>query len=167
MFRKIDENSLLFSAKFAKQKDYWLNKLPADIPGTEIFDDYSYPVSPGTSEESKEVETGKKEKRVNIAISNHLSQKLIKLAKNSDLSLYIILLAGIKALVYRYTHLEDITVISPVYVENVTDETINDLLLIYDTIIGDLTFKDLLLNISKSVVEAYENQEEDMVSLEN
>ncbi len=156
MFRQIEENLLLFSAKFAKQKDYWLNKLPGNLSKTKIFDDYPIPVSPRTSEEGK---PGEKRKRVSIAFSPDLSQKLLKLSKSSDLSLYIILLAGIKALIYRYTNREEITVISPIYGENVTDETINDLLFIYDTVSGDLTFKDLLLKISQSVIEAYENQD--------
>ncbi|UCH95476.1 MAG: AMP-binding protein, partial [Candidatus Aminicenantes bacterium] len=148
---KLNENLLLFSPKFIRQREYWIKKLaglPEDIGKTELF--FTNKMQPTSNDNV--VKTG-------IDIPAQLSHQLLNLSNQADLTLYIILLAGLKSLVYRYSNCENCIVVSPVYELNVSEETINNFLLIHDHIDENMTFKELLLTIRQTVLEAYENQD--------
>lgn len=147
MLTRIDEIRLLSSSKFLKQKEFWTDKLSGDIKDTSLMMAPPRDTPPDVLAESS------------ILIPENLCMHLIKLGKDSDLAIYIILLAGLKTLIYRYGDSEDITIISPVYKPNVCKDTINQFLLVRDRINGNLTFKDVLLKVRQSVLEAYENQD--------
>jgi amino acid adenylation domain-containing protein/non-ribosomal peptide synthase protein (TIGR01720 family) len=145
-----DESELLFTSRFLKQKEYWLDKLSGDIAKTEIvFAGKRSQVSHGVGEKN----------RMNIHFPEQLFHKLIKLSKQSDLSLYILLLVGLKSLIYRYTNNEDIVIVSPLRHVKVSGETINNRVLIRDRVDGKTTFKEFILNARRSVLEAYGNQD--------
>jgi amino acid adenylation domain-containing protein len=147
-----EENLLLYDTKFIKQKEYWMNKLPGNIVVTDI----------GSRNSSKNLETRKNRSeldRVGIFFHGDLTSRLITLGKNSNLSIYLILLTLLKTLIYLYTDNEDIIVISPLYKNKISGETINDTLFIRDSIQEDMTFKELLLKVRQSVLEAYDNQD--------
>ncbi|MCP5107774.1 MAG: AMP-binding protein, partial [bacterium] len=147
--RKVDENILLSSPKFAKQREYWLNTLTTGMEVTEILGDGNgSPLGPREG-------TGK----IGICFPEELCRKLMKFSKNSDLSLYIALLTAVKLLIYRYTGSRDISVVSPLYKPNISRDTINRQLLIRVPFSGDLSFIELLLKTRQSVLEAYENQD--------
>lgn len=148
MVKDYERNLLLFSPKFIKQKEYWVNKLSQDTEKTGILFTGNKNQPP-----AKEID------RVEIMITDHLFERLMKLSNRSDLAIYIILLTGLKSLIYRYTGSNDIMVVSPVYTPNETEETINDLLFIRDVIDDKSTFKELLQQISQSTLNAYENQD--------
>ena len=153
MNQPIEIKTLLFSSRFMKQKEYWKTKLSGDLPGISL---------PFNGKEGGTVElrtrTGGRS-AAGISIPADLSRLLIKRGKNSELSIYIILLAALKTLIARYTGMEDIVVVSPVYAAHVTAHTINDRLFIRDRFAGDIAFKELLLKVRQSVLEAYENQD--------
>jgi non-ribosomal peptide synthetase component F/acyl carrier protein len=140
---------LLLTSKFMKQRAYWLKRLSPDMEKAEPF------LNAKREKEKAEEELD----IVEILIPAQLFNRLVKLGKQSDLSLYLILLTALKVLIYRYTTHEDVIVISPVYKRNISRETLNQQLFIRDRITGELTFADLLLEIRKSVLEAYENQD--------
>jgi amino acid adenylation domain-containing protein len=148
MFKEIDE--LLLSSRFINQRGYWLNELSlgTDFERTELL------FKSGKNRESeKEIE------KVEIPISEELFSRLMKLGKQSDLSLYIILLTALKILIFRYTQNEDVIITSSLYKGNITAKTLNDRVFIRNSINGDSTFIQLLLEIRKSVLQAYENQD--------
>lgn len=148
MLKKFDENLLLFSTKFVEQKEYWLNKLSADIEKTAIGSVHSEMPPSGDGIE-----------KIRLEISRELSERLMNMSNRSDLSLYIVLLAALKTLIYRYGNNEHIIIRSPLYRLNISDETLNDFLLIYDGVHGHMTFRELVLAVSRSVLDAYENQD--------
>jgi non-ribosomal peptide synthetase component F len=151
MGKKIDENLILFTPKFVEQKEYWVEKLAGNhtktgiLPDVNIFSNFH---------QSKATQ-----KKVEIPIPGDLAGRLIKMGKQSDLSLYIILLTGLKTLIYRYTQNKDIGVISPLHKHTISEETINDRLLIRDRISDEITFVQFLLSIKQSVLDAYQNQD--------
>jgi len=154
MVGKADENLLLTSTRFIKQKDYWTHKLSGNITGTELRGFINGNRNgDGARQKNPEV------KEIPIPFSPGLCSSLLKLSKKSDLSIYIILLTGLKALIYRYTGNEDVIVGSPTYKPAVSHETINNVLFIRDIVDGDFTFKELLLKSRQSVLEAYNNQD--------
>jgi len=150
MRKEVDENILLLSSRFLKQKQYWLDKLSGNIERTEL-------VFPG----KKSPPSLEAHERIKILLPVHLSQQLIKLSKQSDLSLYIILLAGIKLLIHRYMNHnnEDIIVISPLHRLKISEETINNHVFIRDGVNGEMTFKELILDVRASALGAYGNQD--------
>ncbi|MGD2087365.1 MAG: amino acid adenylation domain-containing protein [Candidatus Aminicenantes bacterium] len=157
---EIDENYLFLSAKFLKQKAFWKNKLSGEISQTTFL--YS-------AENIKE--PGNKE-TIEITLPDNIYTKITKLSKGADLASYVILLAALKVLIYRYTSTEDISVLSPVYKLKVTRDTINNGVLIRNRLRGDMTFKELMLDVKSSVEETYTNQDyplkkvlEDLISL--
>jgi len=146
MSKKLDE--VLLSAKFMKQRGYWLTKLPPGIEKTELL----FKLTPG-------IETGKEIGKQEIRVPDQLFAGLMKLGKQSDLSLYIILLTALKVLIYRYTGREEVIVGSPVFKPNISRETLNFRVFIRDLIDEGSTFIEQLLQIRKSLLEAYENQD--------
>ncbi len=148
MYKLSEDELLLFSADFVRQKEYWSKKLSGNVEKTEIL-------AGGDKDQidSKNID------RLEISIPHHLSAGIINLGSQSNLSIFIILLAGLKALIYRYTNKTDITVLSPVNKLRISEETINNCLTIRDQVNGEMTFKDLLLRIRTSTLEAYDNQD--------
>jgi amino acid adenylation domain-containing protein len=148
-----NKNLLLTSSLYIKQKEYWVNKLSGTPTNTKLLPDHikrcRYPNQT----------TGNQREKVEIHISADLFFALMKLSKETDLSLYLILLTVLESLVYHYTGNEDIVLISPLYKMNITGDTLNRYLFIRQQDVGQFTFKELLLEIRRSIFESYENQD--------
>jgi amino acid adenylation domain-containing protein len=148
-----DVNVILLHSGFIRQKGYWEKKLTPGMEATELHSAYTLKgVLLPTGGSEKTSVTG-------IGFSEDLARKLVAFGKGSDLSVYIVLLTVLKLLIYRCTNNTDITVISPVLIDNVTEDTINRRLYIRDFVITDGTFAQLLLAVRQSLLEAYENQD--------
>ncbi|MGD2091033.1 MAG: AMP-binding protein, partial [Candidatus Aminicenantes bacterium] len=155
-----EENQLdivLFRSTYLKQKNYWVKKLSPELDTIAILRDREkYPNSiRETGDTGSPTVTG----QVEISFYHELSGEILKLGKNSDLSSYILLLSALKALIFRYTASKDIIIISPIYKLKTSKKTINSRLFIRDWVEGDMSFKDLVLKVRSSVLEAYENQD--------
>jgi amino acid adenylation domain-containing protein len=145
---KNDDILLLTSSRYIKQKEYWINKLSGDIARTGI------PLAGKRSTKS-----GEAVKQIEMDIPSKSSNQLNHLSYGNALTIYVILLAGLKALIYRYTGNKDVTVVSPVYQPEMPGKIMNDVLFIRDTVAGGMSFKELLLAVRESVLKAYENQD--------
>jgi hypothetical protein len=148
--RKINENLLLTGNKFIKQREYWVEKLSGQSGETILLEK----MEPDTRGDGIQPPAESE-----IPLTADSVTRLLKLSKNSGLSIYILLLTALKALVYRYIGGEDVIVQSPVYLPSVSDDTINRFVLIRDRVTGDITAKELLFKIRKSVLDAYNNQD--------
>jgi fengycin family lipopeptide synthetase D len=148
VFDPTERNLFLTDSKFIKHKEYWMNKLSGEIEETGIPIEYKGAQS-----------VHEKVKKKTIFFPARLNSWLTKVSKKSDISLYIILLAGIKVLIHRYNGGEDVTVISPVYESRTTEETLNNFIFIRDNIEEGMTFKEFLFKVRQSALEGYENQD--------
>jgi amino acid adenylation domain-containing protein len=158
MIHKIDENILLSDSRFKAQKAYWLDRLSPDL-ATDLL------IPTRKNDQSPFPQGSQKKKAIPVPFSKELSETMIKLGKDSDLAIYIILLAGVKSLIYWYSENRDIIVVSPVYQPDVSEETFNDYTFIRSEISDEMTFKELVLEVRQSVLEAYENQDYPMVKV--
>ncbi|MEG4885837.1 amino acid adenylation domain-containing protein [Microcoleus sp. F8-D3] len=129
------------------QKIYWLNKLSGELPETTLIADYVRPV----------LDSGK-EREVAFELSSELSEAIFKLAKKSDLSIYLILLATAKILLHKYTSNSDVIVGSPVYNPEKSDRLINRVVPLRSTVTPQLTFKEFLLQVKDTAIAAYSHQ---------
>ncbi|MEF2965787.1 amino acid adenylation domain-containing protein [Paenibacillus sp. M1] len=136
---------LLGGAEYEKAKSYWFNELKGNIDLLEL---------PVESTEEPENKT----ENIIVGIDDRLTDKLLKLSKNQDLSLFTVLVAAFKALLYKYTFQEKILIGLPVYCEDSEIYEYNHCLALVNTLNSEMTFKQLLLNISKNIEECYNNQ---------
>ncbi len=148
MLKENNRDIFLFSSRFLKQRDYWTKKLSGEFDITDILFEYDKNHPHGTGK-------GK----IDILFPTELGSQVIKSCKGSDLSIYILLLAALKTLIFRYTFNEDIIILSPINNLRVTEETLNTLLFIRDQLGSTLTFKEVVLGVRQSVLEAHENQD--------
>ncbi|WP_066501691.1 non-ribosomal peptide synthetase [Abyssisolibacter fermentans] len=144
--KEVNDNLLFTSTKFTKQKNYWVSQLSGCLPNSNLL-------------YSGKLESHSKEKDfIEFIIPGDLFTKLIKMSKNSDISLYLIVVSCLKNLLFRYTGIENITIGSPVYKSNY-DECYNNIVALRDNIDDEMSFKDCLYRVRETTLKAYENQD--------
>ncbi len=136
-----------------KQLAYWKQQLDGVPPVLELPGDHPRPA----------IQSFRGAKRY-FTLSQTLSKALNKLSKQAGVTLFMTLLAAFKVLLYRYTGQEDIVVGSPIAsrnraeIEDLIGFFVNTLILRTD-LSGTPTFYELLKQIHKVALEAYEHQE--------
>ncbi|MCU0286724.1 MAG: amino acid adenylation domain-containing protein, partial [Acidobacteria bacterium] len=141
--------------EFEKAKKYWQSKfageaheinLPCDFERSLVYKREEYP----------------------MGFPADLSNKLLSLSKNQDLLLYVVLLAALKILIFKYTDEPDISIGAPVYIDTTITEpqpgtkrsgAAGETFIIFREILdNNMTFKELLINVKSTLIDAYENQ---------
>ncbi|UCH94150.1 MAG: amino acid adenylation domain-containing protein [Candidatus Aminicenantes bacterium] len=130
-----------------KEKDYWLNQLSGDF----VKSNFPFDLRRDTRDKP-EIETVKSE------WSGELFAGLMKLSSGMDIKLHIILVAGLKALLYKYTNNKDISIGSPVLKQDTQDQLINTILVYRTQLQNAVNFKELLLQVKETIIQAAENQ---------
>lgn len=139
--------SLFNVQKNIEEENYWRKELAGgDLPDTNL---------PILGFRTTQIET----KILEFAVPDELTAQLVKMSKNSELSLYLILLAALKCVLYRYTGQEESIVGSPVYQPTITENTHNNLFLIRTLLVDKSSFKEVLLQVKDKVLKAYEHQD--------
>ncbi len=146
------QNNLLRSEEIKSQKEYWLNKLSGELPVLDLPSDKIRPASQTYNGNSRD-----------FFLSKDLHSALIKLCKENNISLFMMLQALVKVLFYRYTGQSDIILGSPV-AGRVHEDLVNQIgfyvntLALRDTIEGELSFTEILKRVGRTCTEAFENQ---------
>lgn len=144
---QLEDKVRLSGSKFQRQKSYWTSAL-TEMPLDEaiLLTDYEYVAEYSTD-------------TLSMDVPYDLKEKLIKLSKNSDLALFILLLSNVCILASKYTDNERSTIAIPAYNHNDHLNIQNELLLLCESVEGHLTFKEFLMNVRKNVLSVYDNQE--------
>ena len=142
------EDILLTSSKYLNQREYWTNKIDSDLANTELF---SLKNNIPLQQESDGI--------IELPFDDPICNWIMELSFANDITIYIILMTGLKALLHCYVNNDDVNVVSPVFDPNISDYTINTHVYLCDRVSGDMTFKELLLGIRQSTLDAYENQD--------
>ncbi|MGD2088774.1 MAG: condensation domain-containing protein [Candidatus Aminicenantes bacterium] len=132
-----------------KERDYWLNKFSGDLVKS-TFSQLSE--RPDVNECLLDT--------LRFKFPRHIYLELMKLSKNSDHRLHIILMAALVLLLYKYTGNRDIIMGMPIYKQDVEEELIlvNTVLALRNQVESHITFKEFLLQVANSIFEANENQ---------
>jgi amino acid adenylation domain-containing protein len=136
-----------------KQITYWKQQLGGKLPVLELPHDYPRPTT-------QTFHAG----RESIILSTSFTEALHKLSQDSGATLFMTLLSAFKILLYRLTGLEDIIVGSPIAgrnraeIEGLIGFFINTLALRTE-VVGNLTFPELLANVRKVALNAYNYQD--------
>ena len=140
--------------EFQEHLDYWVEKLSSDLPVLQLPTDHPRPP----------ILTYDNGGSVDFEISWHVTEKLTNIARDSDATLFMLLLACFKILLYNYTHDRDIIIGTPISGRD-NDETANligffvNTLTIRSQLNPDESFPEYLKQIRKICIDAYSHQQ--------
>jgi len=135
------------AGQFSKEKNYWLKKLSGELEKTNFPYDNRHPLN-----------NEREAAFVNFTIDDQILSKLIHLGKNFDPRLHMILVAALLVLLHKYTQSTDIILGVPIYRQQQEGQFTNTVLVLRNQADPHLTFKELLLQVKQTIVEAAENQ---------
>ncbi|WP_054741285.1 non-ribosomal peptide synthetase [Cellulosilyticum ruminicola] len=147
-------------SKIEKQKAYWLDVFEGDIPVLNLPYDYPRP-----AEQSFEGDS------VSFVINKQLTEYLNKIAKETDTTLYMVLLSICHILLAKYSGQDDIAIGTPIAGRNSIgiEKTIGmfvNTLVMRNKIDSEKSYKDFLSEVKQNALKAYEYQDypfEDLV----
>jgi amino acid adenylation domain-containing protein len=147
------QNSKEVQEAIQKQKQVWLGRFAGEIPLLKLPLDFKRPAIKDF--------VGK---QVDLTVGSELTTQLNRLAKQTDTTLYMVLLAAYFVLLSRYSQQEDIVVGSPVSgrrhadLHNIIGMFVN-MLAIRNRPGKNKRFEDFLREVKESVLESIENQD--------
>lgn len=131
------------------EREYWLDRLAGDL------DLVRFPADDETVEIEGEVDSFQ---RFPFQFTGELAGRALKISKQSDLALNIIFLAGVTALLNKYTGSTDIILGAPTYKQKREGAFINTVLALRFRLEEGYSFKQLLGLVKQTVTEADKNQ---------
>ncbi len=147
------QNQLFKSEKIKNQEKYWIESLSNELPVLNLPYDYTRPLVQ-SFEGSK----------ISFEINADITAELRKLAKETNTTMYMILLAVYNVLLHKYSGQEDIIVGSPIAgrpraeLSNIIGMFVNTLAMRCFPK-GQKTFRKFLLEVKETALKAYENQD--------
>ncbi|MGZ4032826.1 MAG: AMP-binding protein, partial [Tumebacillaceae bacterium] len=140
---KISENAVLFGEKYEQERHYWQQELRKEMSMS------GFPLDalrrPAQQRQGEVVER---------ELSATVSQKLFTISNNSDIGLYLLLLAGVQSLLHPYTDSETSIVGMPVLTQGKQTDYINNILAIRNDLHDEMSFRDVLLQVREKVTAA-------------
>jgi amino acid adenylation domain-containing protein/non-ribosomal peptide synthase protein (TIGR01720 family) len=147
------QRAWLDSGGVDEQLSFWRQKLADAPPLLELSLDHPRPAI--LSHRGRHIE---------FALSRGLSMRLKQLCQEQNTTLFMLLLAGFLALLYRYTAQEDISIGTPVANRNRVETEgligffVNTLVL-RSQVSGEASFLDLLADVRRTALEAFDRQD--------
>ncbi|MCD9188135.1 MAG: amino acid adenylation domain-containing protein [Pyrinomonadaceae bacterium] len=141
------------NAEIEKQLEYWRGKLSGNLETGEMPPDFDRPT-----------ETGYAGQRLEIKIRKEIAENLKQIGIQHATTLYMVLTAALKILLWRYSGGEDVSIGTPVAnrKRGQTDEIIGffvNNLLINEKIVKTDSFSRFLTKIRKTFLDAFAHQE--------
>ncbi|MCP4147218.1 MAG: AMP-binding protein, partial [bacterium] len=147
------QNQLVQSGKIQRQKEYWLGLFKDGTPQFEMSTDYPRPAVKGFVGD-----------RIAFKIHKEDADKLNRIYRSGETTLYMVLLAIYTVLLAKYSGLEDIVVGSPI--SGRTDAELNDVIGLFVNMLslrnrptGSKTFTAFLAEVRQNVLNAFDNQD--------
>ncbi|WP_164473115.1 non-ribosomal peptide synthetase [Clostridium sp. E02] len=147
------QNKLFLNGFIKRQETYWLETFAKESPLLNMPVDFKRPAI-------KSFEGN----RIDFRIDCELSEGIKEIAKNTNSTIYMVLLAALNVILYRYTGQEDIVVGSPI--SGRTHEDVEDIIGMFVNTLamrnypaGSKTFKNFLIELKENTLRAYENQD--------
>jgi amino acid adenylation domain-containing protein len=132
-----------------KEREYWHNKLSGELTKSTFPYDLhkagrSGGIVPGT---------------VKFGLNSDLFLKLMKLSNRSDHILHMIMAAALAVLLQKYTWNggNDVIIGCPIYKQDLEGEFVNTVLPLKNHLDNHMTFKEFLVQVRQTILEAMEN----------
>jgi amino acid adenylation domain-containing protein len=146
------QRARLESDASAAHRDYWLQQLSGDIRGLDLPADHPRPAVFTFTGRTRRFE-----------LAPELSARLKRLAAQADASLFMLLVAAVKVLLYRYTGCTDICVGTPIAGRDHAD--LEDqvgfyagTLVLRDQLSAGRSFRDTLAAVRQTCLDTYQHQ---------
>ncbi len=149
MNKKLEKEITLSTGQFDIERDYWLNKFSGEITKTNFPYDWTKKAT---------LENIEYKNIYKFSFTPELSAKLLKMSTQSNENLYMLLLSGLMLLLYKYTGSYDILVGTSIYRQKVQGDFINTALMLRGQINENMSFKEFLMQVRKTLIEANKNQ---------
>jgi amino acid adenylation domain-containing protein len=143
---KISKKRETAAGHHARERHYWLNKLSGEWEKSAFI--YDSPKRSGP----------RSFQRAPFRFEGESFSALMGLSAKSDRRLFMILLAHLVVLLYKYTGSTDVIVGMPIYKQEKEGDFINTVLALRNTFKPDISFKELLLQVRQAVEEAVKHQ---------
>ncbi|HLP46213.1 MAG TPA: amino acid adenylation domain-containing protein, partial [Candidatus Kapabacteria bacterium] len=144
---KVHEKAVVAS-QLNKEREYWLNKLSGAGAKSRFLYDY----------EKKSQESESLREAIRFQLTGESFSKLMKLSNQSDIRLHMIMISALVLLLQRYNSSNDILLASPVLKQEENLEFINTVLILRAELTPGMTYKELLLQVRQTIIEATDNQ---------
>ena len=147
------QNELFKSSDMDKQRKYWLDRFQDEIPVLDLPTDYPRPKVQNFEGE-----------RIEFELSEGLTKSLKNLCKETNTTLYMVLLSVYNILLSKYSGQEDIIIGSPIAgrthadLENIVGMFVNTLA-IRNYPKGEKNFIEFLDEVRENTLNAYKNQD--------
>lgn len=147
------QNDFFRSGEVKKQIDYWKNEFSDGIPILDLYTDYARPEVMGH-------EGGE----VHFSMSRELSQKITHLSKEQGVTPYMLTLAALNIMLWKYTNQKDIVIGTAIagrkhtQLKDIVGMFVNTLA-IKSRIKEEFTIAEYLQYIKNKMVNAYDNQD--------
>lgn len=145
--QQFSRKAAVAASRYTIERDYWLDKLSGEIVKSTF--PYDHP--------KKNTHRGKSA-TLEFKITGRLFSTLIKVSNKVDYTLHMILVAGLVAVLGKYTNNSDIIIGVPIYRQETEGEFVNTVLALRHHLHDNLTFKELLMQVKQTVVEANQYQ---------
>ncbi|UCH98456.1 MAG: amino acid adenylation domain-containing protein [Candidatus Aminicenantes bacterium] len=147
-------NILLSTRKYKAQRDYWIKELwNLDPEWEQALHNHKDIDHPGIFPAQAKME------HLEWVLPPELAEKTLKLSKNSDVTLYIVMLSAFFSFLYKYTGKEDLSAASPVYQGIDQHYLLNDMVIFRKIMSPDITFREILVDMRETFLQVCENQD--------
>jgi amino acid adenylation domain-containing protein len=157
MENEVSASQLAIAAKQnIKEREYWLKKLSGEL-GKSNFP-YDFKIN-DLNQYNK--------RNIKCKLPDELFSAIMKLSKGFDAGLHIILVTGLSILLSKYCGNSDIMIGSPILKQARECDFINTILVFRNQPVPVDSFKELLLQVKDTIIEANKNQNYPMTELLN
>ncbi|MFE9943147.1 non-ribosomal peptide synthase/polyketide synthase [Bacillus velezensis] len=137
---------------FKTQETYWENLFDEE-DGLSAFPYFK------AADKASLARTGYQEKCICRSLSPEVSQRIMTMANHSDMAAYLILLAGIECLLYKYTDRTSLILgIPTVSKQKAGQSAVNNIVLLKNTLSNESTFKTVFGQLKEAVNDSLKNQ---------
>ncbi|UCH92158.1 MAG: amino acid adenylation domain-containing protein [Candidatus Aminicenantes bacterium] len=143
----VPEDKIIAANQFIKEKEYWIEKFSGELNLT--YFPYDFQGENNTEESFNSLP---------IKLTGDVLSLLEKIAGSSNPKLHIVLTAGLTVLLHKYTGNQDIIIATPIDKQDIDVEFTNTILALRNRLHDSITFKELILKVRQTIIEAIKNQ---------
>ncbi|MGD2087188.1 MAG: condensation domain-containing protein [Candidatus Aminicenantes bacterium] len=148
--RNISNEMMVVACQKVKEREFWINQLSGG-PKNSGFP-YDYPGKTMEKQGNGNFAT------LGFKFSSKTASKLLNLSKRNYHTLHMVLVAALNVLVHKYTNSSDVIMVTPIYKQDIDSQIIiNTVLLLRNRLDKNTTFKEFLLQVRKTVLDAIEH----------
>jgi fengycin family lipopeptide synthetase D len=141
------------ASQHTREGEYWL----ARFQGNPVKTSFPYDYEPSATD-NPNPGAAADTKTFKFQLTGELFERIMKLSNGSDAKLFMIITAGLSILLHHYTGRSDIIVGTPILKQDIEGEFINTVLALRNQIEDHMTFKEVLVQVRQTVIDAFENQ---------